>query len=76
MLRHIEELDKSFDLNSRWDQVLEVAIPRSELKFEEDKHLYFAVSLVEGQKVVERWPEANYIPIELPKPGDSFFWQV
>ncbi len=75
-LRHVEDVDKFFELDSSWGQVLEVAIPRDELKFDEDKHLYFAVSLVEGQKVVERWPEANYIPIELPKAGDSFFWQV
>ncbi len=75
-LRHVEELDNFKDTTSRWDQVLEVAIPRSVLQFEEDKHLYFAVSLIDGQKVVERWPEANYIIVELPKPGDSFFWQV
>lgn len=75
-LRRIEDVDNFIDLTSSWDQVLEVAIPRNQLKFEEDKHLYFAVSLVDGQKVVERWPDANYIPIELPKPGDSFFWQV
>ncbi len=61
---------------SSWDQVVEVAIPRSFFTFGDDKHLHFAVLLLEGQKIVERWPESNYIPMELPKPGDSFFWQV
>lgn len=75
-LRRIDEPDSSRPVISSWDQILEVAVPRKELIFIEDKHLHFAVTLIEGQKVVERWPDANYISMELPKPGDSFFWQV
>ena len=63
-------------INARWDQLLEVAIPRNLLRFGDDKHLYFSVALADKEKIVERWPEANYIPVELPKPGDSLFWQV
>ncbi len=61
---------------SRWQQIVEVAVPRDMLKFTEDRHLYFAVACAENEKIVERWPEANYIAMELPDPGQSHFWQV
>lgn len=75
----ITNLDDSIEpvpVTSLWDQVVEVAIPRDLLNLGDDKHLHFAVLLIDGQKTVERWPESNYISMELPKPGDSFFWQV
>lgn len=61
---------------ARWQQIVEVALPRELLKFDDDKHLYFAVAYLESEKIVERWPEANYIAMELPDPGQSQFWQV
>ncbi len=61
---------------ARWDQILELGIPRDLITTSDDKHLYFAVAVLECQKLVERWPEANYISLELPDPGQSHFWQV
>ena len=75
-LRLVDSPEKPISVAAQWKNVLEVAIPRESLRFEEDKHIYFAVVLKDGQKTIERWPEANYITMELPRPGDSFFWQV
>lgn len=65
-----------FELQSRWDRIVEVSLPRDASRCEREKRLYFAVSLKEGEKVVERWPEANYIFMDLPNRGESLFWQV
>jgi alpha-amylase/alpha-mannosidase (GH57 family) len=64
------------NLESSWVKVAEVGIPRDASRCEREKRLYFAVTLKENEKVVERWPEANYISIDLPNRGETFFWQV
>lgn len=63
-------------IKSAWDVLLEVAIPRDAIACERGQHLYFSVAIKENEKVVERWPEANYIFLELPKRGESHYWQV
>ncbi len=63
-------------VESGWDKLAELSIPRDASKCEREKRLYFAVSLKENEKVVERWPEADYLFLDLPNRGETLFWQV
>ncbi len=61
---------------SAWGEIVEVAIPRTILNRRDKMTLQFAVSFFEKEKLVERWPEAHYIALDLPKAGETLFWQV
>jgi alpha-amylase/alpha-mannosidase (GH57 family) len=63
-------------VKSNWGKLVEVALPRDASRCERERRLYFAVSIKENEKVVERWPEANYIFMDLPNRGETLFWQV
>ncbi len=76
-----KQIDKGYEIvplevKSGWDKILEVALPRDASRCEREKRLHFAVSVRENEKVVERWPEANYIFMDLPNRGETLFWQV
>jgi alpha-amylase/alpha-mannosidase (GH57 family) len=62
--------------SAAWGEIVEIAFPRALLKDSDNMALEFAVSLFEKEKLVERWPEAHYITLELPKVGETLFWEV
>jgi alpha-amylase/alpha-mannosidase (GH57 family) len=64
------------EIKAAWGNIVEMAIPRDFIPCDVDKHLHFSVAIVQKEKVIERWPEANYIFLEMPKRGESLFWQV
>jgi alpha-amylase/alpha-mannosidase (GH57 family) len=78
LFRQVDKKHEPVDLEIKcaWDKMLEVAIPRDQVICEKELHLYFSVALKENEKIVERWPEANYIFMEMPKRGESPYWQV
>jgi hypothetical protein len=76
-----KQTEKGYELvpaavDSAWEKIVEIALPRDASKCEREKRLYFAITLKESEKVVERWPEAHYIFMDLPNRGETLFWQV
>lgn len=58
------------------DKVLEVSVPRRHILAEEFGELGFSVTLLDGEVVLESWPEGEPIKIPVFQTGQELFWPM